>query len=185
MMEVKIQDMDKKIKVLALISIVIAATVAASIVLVTQSTAKADANNSVASDVQSTLSSVNETSNAGLFINSHLGFGDYSGVGRGCRGDGRLGEFSSIQLSVDFTQNVTNIAKNDSDVQNLLSQGFNITSVRPIISMVVDGNGNVVNKATGADLTLQSATGRSLVVVDLIQGKVTKIVTMNMTEIDK
>jgi hypothetical protein len=185
MMEVKIQDMNKKIKVLALISLVIAATIAISIVLVTQSIAKADAINSIASDVQPTLSSINETSNTGLFFNGHLGFGEYGGMNRGCRGVGRLGEFGAIQVSSDFTQNVTNIAKNDSDVQNLLSQGFNITSVRPIISSMVDGNGNIITKAAGADLTLQSATGRSLVVVDLSQEKVTKIVTITMTEIDK
>lgn len=184
-MEVKIQDMNRKIKVLALISFVIAATVAASIVFVTQSVAKADANNSVASDVQPTLSSLNATSNAGLFFNGHLGFGEYGGMNRECRGVGRLGEFGAIQVSSDFTQNVTNIAKNDSDVQNLLSQGFNITSVRPIISSMVDGNGNIITKSAGADLTLQSATGRSLVVVDLSQEKVTKIVTITMTEIDK
>ena len=96
-----------------------------------------------------------------------------------------LANFGAIQVSSDFTQNVTNIAKNDTDVQNLISQGFNITSVRPVISTMVDGNGNIVTKATGANLTLQSATGRSLVVVDLNQAKVTKIVTITMTEIDK
>ena len=53
--------MDKKIKVLALVSLVIAASIAGSIVLAMQSTAKADANSSVASDVQPTLSSVTET----------------------------------------------------------------------------------------------------------------------------
>ena len=50
---------------------------------------------------------------------------------------------------------------------------------------MVDGNGNIITKAAGADLTLQSATGRSLVVVDLNQEKVTKIMTITMTEIDK
>jgi hypothetical protein len=185
---VKTQDMNTKIKVLALISLVIAASVAASIVLVMQSTAKADPTSSVASDVQPTLSSVNETNNSGLFFSGYMGFRDNGGMDRGCRGPGGpggFGEFGAIQVSSDFTQNVTNIAKNDTDVQNLISQGFNVTSVRPIITTTVDGNGNIVTKATGADLTLQSATGRSLVVVDLNQAKVTKIVTVTTTEIDK
>jgi hypothetical protein len=184
---VKTQDMDTKIKVLALISLVIAASVAASIVLAMQSTAKADANSSVATDVQPILPSINETNNDGLFI-GHIGFLDNQGTGRGCRGSGGpggFGEFGGIQVSSDFTQNVTNIAKNDTDVQNLISQGFNITSVRPIISTVVDGNGNIVTKASSAVLTLQGETGRSLVVVDLSQAKVTKIVTITITEIDK
>ncbi len=184
-MEVKIQNMDKKIKVLTLITLVIAISIDASIAFVIQATAMADVKGSVASNVQSTLSSVNETGNGGLVTNVHLGFGDYGVIGRGCRSIGGFQEFSAIQLSSDFTQNVTSIAKNDSDVQNLLSQGFNITSVRPVISTVVDGNGNLVTKASVAILNLQSATGRSLVVVDLNQAKVTKIVTMMITEIDK
>ena len=181
--------MDRKIKVLALISLVVAASVVASLVLAMQSTAKADTNSAVASDVQPTLSSVNGTDNGG-FINGDMGFGGHrmggfggpggmGGLG-GPRGMGGFGEFGgnlssammpggfgSIQVSSDFTQNVTNIAKNDSDVQNLLTQGYNITSIRPVISTVIDGNGNIVTQATSADVILQSTTGRALVVVDL------------------
>ncbi len=178
--EVKNQDMDKKIKVLSLLSIVIVATVAGSLVLDMQSTAKAETNN-VASDVQPTLSSVNATNNFGLFANGDMHFG---GLRMG-RGFGGPEGFGSIQVSSDFTANVTNIAKNDTDVQNLLNQGYNITSIRPVITTTIDGNGNIVTKATSANLTLQSTTGRSFVVVDLNQTKVTKIVTMTITEIDK
>ena len=185
--------MDRKIKVLALISIILAATFVATLVLTLQSTAKADANSTVASDLQPTLSSVNETSAGGFMINGFMGLGDQRGMGRGggfggpCgpNGLGRFGEFGAIQVSSDFTQNVTNIASNDSGVQNLFNQGFNITSVRPIISTTIDGNGNVVTKATTVDITMLSATGRALVVVDLNQAKVTKIVTITMTEINK
>jgi hypothetical protein len=186
---VKKKDMNTRIKILALILIVIAALVAGSIVLALQSTAKANPTSSVASDAQQpALSSVNETNNSGPFIIGHMGFGNFAGMGRGCRGiggPGGFGGFGAIQVSSDFTQNVTSIAKNDSDVQNLISQGFNITSVRPLFTTTIDGNGNVVTKATGANLTLQSTTGRSLVVVDLNQAKVTKIMTSSMTEIDK
>ena len=45
-MEVKNQDMDSKIKVVMLIYCVIAASVVASVLLVMQPIAKADANNS-------------------------------------------------------------------------------------------------------------------------------------------
>jgi hypothetical protein len=90
-----------------------------------------------------------------------------------------------IQLSSEFTANVTNIANNDSDVQNLLNQGYNMASIRPNISTTVDDNGNVVTKASTADLTLIATNGRELVVVDLSQEKVTKIVTLTVTEIDK
>jgi len=179
--------MDKKTKALALLSVVIVAVVAASLVLAMQSTVKAGSNNAVASDAESTLSSINATDIGGFFNNEYMGFGSQGGMGmgQGFGGPEGSGGFGSIQVSSDFTQNVTNIAKSDSDVQNLLNQGYNITSVRPVISTVVDGNGNVVTKASSADLTLQSTTGRAFVVVDLDQAKVTKIVTMTVTEIDK
>ena len=180
--------MDKKTKALALLSVVIVAVVAASLVLAMQSTVKADSNKVVASDAESTLSSINATNISGFFNNEYMGFGGPRGMGQGFGGFGGpegSGGFGSIQVSSDFTQNVTNIAKNDSDVQNLLNQGYNITSVRPVISTVVDGNGNVVTKASTADVILQSTTGRAFVVVDLDQAKVTKIVTLTATEIDK
>jgi hypothetical protein len=107
---------------------------------------------------------------------------------RGCpRGMGQdFGGFGAIQVSSEFQQNVTNIAKNDSDVQNLLNNGYNVTSVRPIITSIVDANGNVVTKATSAELMLQKdTTGRASVLVDLNQAKVTKIVTMTRTVITK
>ena len=69
---------------------------------------------------------------------------------RGCpRGMGReFGGFGAIQVSTEFQQNVTNIAKSDSDVQNLLNNGYNVTSVTPIIGSTVDANGNVITKAS-------------------------------------
>ena len=189
--------MNRKLKVLALISVVVVAVIVASLVLAMQSTVKADSSSAVASDAESALSSVNATDIGGFSNNEYMGFGGPRGMGmgQGFGGFGRfggnfssammLGGFGAIQVSSDFTQNVTNIAKSDSDVQNLLNQGYNITSVRPVISTVIDGNGNVVTKASSADLTLQSTTGRAFVVVDLDQAKVTKIVTMTVTEIDK
>lgn len=180
--------MNRKIKVLSLISAIVVATVAASLLLAMQSTAKADSNKAVASDAETTLSSINATNIGGFFNKGDMGFGGHRGMNQGFGGFGGSegpGGFGSIQVSSDFTQNVTNIAKSDSDVQNLLNQGFNITSVRPVISTVVDGNGNVVTKASTADVILQSTTGRAFVVVDLDQAKVTKIVTLTVTEIDK
>jgi D-arabinose 1-dehydrogenase-like Zn-dependent alcohol dehydrogenase len=109
-------------------------------------------------------------------------------LGMGHRGMGRgFGGFGSgaIQISSDFTANVTNIVKNDVDVQNLLNQGYNITVIRPVISTTVDGNGNVVTKASSADVMLLGTNGRAFVVIDLTQAKVTKIVTLTITEIDK
>jgi hypothetical protein len=183
--------MNTKNKALALLSVIVVAAVAGSLIFATQLT-KADPTASVAADSEITPSSVNITDNGPFGFN---GFGngpmmmgmqprfDMSPRGMN-RGSGGFGQ-DNVQVSADFTANVTNIAKNDSDVQNLLNQNYNITSIRPVISTTIDGNGNVVTKASTADLTLIGTNGRALVVVDLSQAKVTKIVTMTRTEIDK
>jgi len=108
-----------------------------------------------------------------------MGFG-------GPRGLGGFGGLGQIEVSADFTANVTSIAKADPDVQNLLASGYNITAIRPIIKTVIDGQGNVVMQATTAIVMLQNGTtGHATVLVDLTQGKVTKIVTTTRTVINK
>ncbi|MEM3698089.1 MAG: hypothetical protein QXQ94_11475 [Candidatus Bathyarchaeia archaeon] len=98
--------------------------------------------------------------------------------GRGCYG--------SIEVSEEFKENVINIAKSDTDVQNLLNQGYNVTAVKPIIKTVVEGDGTVVTKATSAILMLQKdTTGRAFVTVDVENAKVTEIVILTKTVIQK
>ncbi len=103
------------------------------------------------------------------------------------RGHGPFGMgFNNVEVSSDFVANVTNIAKADTDVQKLLNNGYNITRVMPIIKVTIDGNGNVVMKATNATLLLENGTtGRALVTVDLQNSKVTEIVTVTRTVITK
>lgn len=178
--------MNTKTKALTLLSVLVVAVVAGSFIFIAQSTVKADPTASVAADSETTLSSVNATDNGQIGFNGPMAMG----MGRGRPGEmmhrGMDRGFGVIQVSTDFTENVTNIATNDSDVQNLLNQGFNITSIRPIISTVVDGNGNVVTKASTANVLLQgNNVSRAFAVVDLTQLKVTKLVTMTITEIDK
>jgi hypothetical protein len=101
----------------------------------------------------------------------------------GMRGQGCYG---SIEVSEEFKENVINIAKSDTDVQNLLNQGYNITGVRPIIKTIVEGNGTVITKATSAILMLQKdTTGRAVVTVDVENAKVTEIVILTETVIQK
>ncbi|MEM0096789.1 MAG: hypothetical protein QW660_09200 [Candidatus Bathyarchaeia archaeon] len=100
--------------------------------------------------------------------------------GRGCFNRG------FIEVSEEYKENVISIAKNDADVQNLLNDGYNITSVKPIIKMVVEGDGTVATKATTAIVVLEKDTaGRAMVWVDLEQGKVTKIAILTLTIIEK
>lgn len=100
--------------------------------------------------------------------------------GRGCFG------YGFIEVSEEFKENVIKIAEDDSDVQNLLNDGYNITGVKPIIKTVVEGDGTIVTKATTAIVMLEKdTTGRAMVWVDLEQGKVTKIAILTLTIIEK
>jgi hypothetical protein len=113
---------------------------------------------------------------------------DCRGFGRrGMRfGMGDFGGFGPVEVSEEFEQTVTSIAESDTDVQNLIADGYNVTSVRPIIKTVVDAEGNVVTKATSAVLMLQKdTTGQASVMVDIEETKVTQIVILTRTVIDK
>jgi hypothetical protein len=123
------------------------------------------------------------------FTGPPLGFGMGWGMmgemrGRGPCGFGVGGD--NVEISSDFIANVTAIAKADIDVQALLNSGYNITRVVPQIKMTIDGNGNVAMKATNATLLLTNGTtGRALVSVDLLNSKITQIVTLTKTVISK
>jgi len=117
------------------------------------------------------------------------GWGYYNGTcgfpGRRGHGWGR-GGFMSVTVSQEFKDNVINIAKSDSDVQNLLNDGYNITDVRPIINAMVEADGTVTLKATSAIVMLsKDTTGRATVWVDLEQAKVTRIIILTRTVIEK
>jgi hypothetical protein len=97
---------------------------------------------------------------------------------------GRCG--GPISVSQEYKDNVISIAQNDTDVQALLNDGYNITGVRPIISTTVEADGTVTTKATTAIVSLQNDTaGRALVWVDIDQAKVTRIETLTLTVIQK
>lgn len=97
-----------------------------------------------------------------------------------CKGFGPM-----INVSEEFKDNVMNIAESDPDVQNLLDAGYENMYVKPIIEATVQGNGDVTIKATGAIVTLSRNWDRASVLVDLESGKVTKIVTVERTVIEK
>jgi hypothetical protein len=109
-----------------------------------------------------------------------MGMNEFDGFGRMGAGIG------NIEVSEEFTTTVTDIAKNDSDVQNLINEGYNITAIIPNYKTVLDGNGDVTTKATTAIVILQNGTvGHATVIVDLSQSKVTYIETVTRTIIDK
>jgi hypothetical protein len=99
---------------------------------------------------------------------------------------GRGVGFGYIEVSDEYEANVLNIATNDTDVQALLNEGYNITQVRPIIKTVVEADGTVVAKASTAIVVLvKDTTSHATAMVDLEQGKVTEIVILTRTVIEK
>jgi hypothetical protein len=101
----------------------------------------------------------------------------------GLRGRGGYG---FVEVSEEFEKNVINIAKNDSDVQELLNDGYNITGVRPIIKSIVEADGNVETKATSAIVMLKKdTTSHASIWVDMEEEKVTEIVILTRTVIEK
>jgi hypothetical protein len=115
-----------------------------------------------------------------------LNYGSCPGGGHGFgrRGFGWGG--GNVTVSQEYKDKVINIAQNDSDVQSLLADGYNITAVRPIINTVVEADGTVTMKATTAVVMLQKdTTGRAFVTVNVEEGKVTEIVILTRTVIEK
>lgn len=109
---------------------------------------------------------------------------NFTGMPPRCPRGGR--GYGFIEVSEEYKENVINIAKNDSDVQELLADGYNITGVRPIIKTVVEANGDVVTKATTAIVMLsKNTTGRASVWVDIVNAKVTRIEILTRTVIEK
>ena len=173
-----------KSKALALFSVIAVVAIASGILLAPQMVNATETDDTSLTAQASDAAATQETTE--LVIPSWnpdcVGFGRH-GMLFGMRD---FGGFGSIEVSEEFEQTVTSIAENDTDVQNLLADGYNVTSVRPIIKTVIDGEGNAVTKATSAVLTLQKdTTGHATVLVDIEEAKVTQIVILTRTVIDK
>jgi hypothetical protein len=116
---------------------------------------------------------------------SEQGFGGGPGCRGGHRGGGP-GGMANIELSTEYTEAVNAILEADTDVQTLIAEGYNITSIKPIIKTVVEGDGNIVTSATSAVVTLENGTsGYAVTNVDVSQAQVTEIVIYTRTVIDK
>jgi hypothetical protein len=140
-----------------------------------------------------------ETNETSTNTGTNLPWGDFSQfyagnstfVGRQefgdrCRLRGGRGPGMPITVSKEFKENVLNITESDSDVQQLLADGYNVTAVRPIIQTIVEGDGSVVTKATSAAVILtKDTTGYATVWVDIEAAKVTRIEIITRTVIDK
>jgi len=115
--------------------------------------------------------------------------GQGMGPGSGQRPMGHGGfmdGMNSIEVSSEYTANVTAILNNDTDIANLTSQGYNVTSINPIVKNVIQGGGAIATQASTAIVILQNSTsGYATAYVDLSQAKVTQIVIITRTVINK
>jgi hypothetical protein len=173
-----------------LLSVIAIATVLGGILLTTQAynAQVAAANDQQITDQTSIATATTQTSasNSYTALPQDMFMGMGMGPGRHGRGPAGMGGYGFIEVSSEFETNVLNIAKADTDVQALLNGGYNVTRVMPIIRTVLGADGNVVTKATNATVLLQKdTTGRAFVSVDLQQSKVTQIVTLTKTVIEK
>lgn len=174
-------------------------TIAASLVLLATLATVAGVISAFATDTNSTnstntatttipieqIQSPNDMQFGSSIMMDSQGFGCGPGRHGGPRGM-FMGKMNNIEVSSEYATKVNAILDNDSDVQNLISQGYNVTAINPIIKNVIEGDGTLATKATTAIVLLQNDTsGYATVNVDVTNAKVTQIVIITRTVIDK
>ena len=181
---------DRKTKGLALLSLVVIAAIASGILLTTQASNAAATTTDLQSNYNTQLAVLTTTTSDTTNSTDNV-TGDASNIvpgwGGGPMGFGRHGRgFGAIEVSDEYKAAVTIIAESDTDVQELIADGYNIIRVMPIIKTVIDEEGTIATKATTATLVLEKdTTGIAFVSIDLEQDKVTQIVTYTKTVIEK
>jgi hypothetical protein len=172
------------------ISLILLTTLAAAVGALTLTAFAATDTNSTTTDNTTTITSdaaqnANQIQFDGRMMIDSQGFG--GGPGGHCElGEGFRGDMANIEVSTEYTANVNAILDNDTDVQNLVSQGYNVTSINPIVKNVIGGDGTLTTQATTAIVTMQNGTsGYATVKVDVTNSTVTQIITITRTVIDK
>jgi hypothetical protein len=173
------KKIERKTAAMALLLITACAAVIGGLMM----TAQATETNSTTSTIADLNSNANSLQGWGM---GDMMTGD-QGFGRGPRGHGGfMGGMGNIEISSEYTETINAILENDTDVQNLIAEGYNVTSINPIVKNVIEADGTLVTKATTAIVTLQNGTsGYATASVDVEQAKVTQIVIITRTVIDK
>ena len=144
-----------------------------------------DTSTAVTTDTSQYASRMQFDGNMMMDSQGSSGFGGGPG-GHGGNGGGFMGSMANIEVSAEYTANVNAILNNDSDVLNLIAEGYNVTSINPIVKNVIQGDGTLVTQATTAIVAMQNGTsGYATVNVDVTNSTVTQIVTITRTVIDK
>jgi hypothetical protein len=175
------------------ISLILLTTLAAVVgALTITAFASADTDSATTDTVTTVTADTSQYGNQMQFGRQMMADGQgFGGFGAGPRGhDGRSGGFmggmANIEVSSEYTANVDTILNSDTDVQNLISQGYNVTSINPVIKNVIEADGTLATKATTAIVMMQNGTsGYATVRVNIASSQVIQIVTITRTVIDK
>lgn len=179
--EREVDNIERKTIALTLIMLTALTTIGA---LTATSFATDTTSDTSSADVESQTNEVPFLGMPDLMLNEQ-GFGGGPGCRGGPRGGGPRG-MASIELSTEYTEAVNSILEADTDVQTLIAEGYNVTSIRPIIKNVVEADGSIVTGATTAVVKLVNGTsGYAVVNVDVSQAAVNQIVIFTRTVIDK
>jgi len=174
----------------AAISLILLTTLAAAVGALTLTALATTETNSTTTDTNTAEASqyTNQMQFDGNMMMDRQAFSGFGGGpgGHGGHGGGFMGGMANIEVSTEYTANVNAILDNDTDAQNLVSQGYNVTSINPIVKNVIGGDGTLTTQATTAIVTMQNgSSGYATVKVDVANSTVTQIITITRTVIDK
>jgi hypothetical protein len=156
--------------------VVVLATIIGGLVL------KANAADTGTPEVTTLTTSLNNTNPPA----KDFGFSTWCNRGFGGRMGHKFGfNIDRFEVSSGYTEKVNGILNSDPDVQNLLTQGYNVTRINPVIERVVESDGTVTAKASSAIVSLKGPSGHATVYIDVDSAKVLKIVILTRTVIDK
>jgi hypothetical protein len=78
-----------------------------------------------------------------------------------------------IEVSPEYNSTIMNVLESNQETSQLLTQGFNVKVISPLIKAYVNANGEVVLKATQAVVTLTNGTAVYTYLVDISNNSVT------------
>jgi|WetSurMetagenome_2_1015567.scaffolds.fasta_scaffold835277_1 hypothetical protein len=171
--------MSKKTIAVAFVMLVALAAIIGVVTMTAVGQDTSSANNTIAASV-TTQDTNNTQYTANMVSADNAGFYGFP------RGQGMFG-MNNIDVSSEYTANVISILNNDSDVvKQLISKGYNVTSIDPIIKNVIEGNGTITAQADTARVILTNGNSSyATVKVDVANAKVTQIIIITRTVIDK
>lgn len=167
------------------VSLVALTALAAVMGAVAMSSFAAADTNSTTSD-PTTVTAQDSSGNQPMFSANMMGEQGFGGM-QGGRGHGcmnGMGAMGNLEVSSEYNATVNTILSSDTDVQTLLTQGYSVKAIQPIVHNIIEGDGTIATKASTAMVILENGThGYSIVNVDIANAKVTQITTT--TVIDK